>query len=127
MHIYKEYVVAARTGSNRFFFGSVQCGFFILKARTATDSSVFLRFGPVQLRFFSGCMNRTFKHYMPRTEIKPKIVRYSDRYPDQKAEAIRTQKTPLDHNYQKEVAEKDNPYAPFISKMDWELGKWGNM
>lgn len=62
-----------------------------------------------------------------RTEIKPKIVRYSDRYPEQKAGIIRKQKMPLDHDYQKEVAEKDNPYAPFSSKMDWELGKWGKM
>jgi hypothetical protein len=61
------------------------------------------------------------------TQLKPKIIRYSDKYPNQKAGAIRKQKTPLDYDYCEKVAEKDNPYAPFTSKTDWELGKWGKM
>jgi hypothetical protein len=57
------------SSSNRLepgFIGSVQSGSSILGSLNCNWQSGFLRFSPVQLRSFSGSINRTFKHYLLR-------------------------------------------------------------
>ena len=44
----------------------VQSTFSISECLNCNWRSGFLRFGPVQLWFFCGCCNRTFKHYIGR-------------------------------------------------------------
>jgi hypothetical protein len=34
---------------------------------------------------------------------------------------------PTNHRYQHVVYNADNIYAPFTSKLDWEIAQWGKM
>ncbi|PPQ83323.1 hypothetical protein CVT26_015163 [Gymnopilus dilepis] len=60
--------------------------------------------------------------------VKPvKVVRYTDKYPSSAAGGILVQGKSLDTQYRTAVKEKDNPWAPFESRMDWEVGKWAKL
>lgn len=60
--------------------------------------------------------------------VKPAvIVRYTDKYPTSAAGGVLTQEEAIDRRYRDVVSGKDNPWAPFKSKMDWEVALWAKL
>jgi len=55
----------------------------------------------------------------------PNIVSYSDTYPHRKAGAVVEQAQSSDQMYS--AADETNIWAPFTSKIDWEIAKWAKL
>lgn len=60
-----------------------------------------------------------------RASAPPKIVSYSDTYPHRKAGAIVEHAQSSDQTYS--AADDTNIWAPFTSKIDWEIAKWAKL
>jgi hypothetical protein len=62
-----------------------------------------------------------------RLDDKSLTVRYSDSYPNRQAGAALKQKQPHDAKYCDMINGSTNPWAPFSSRMDWEIAKWAKL
>ena len=60
-----------------------------------------------------------------RASAPPNIVSYSDTYPHRKAGAIVEHAQSSDQTYS--AADNTNIWAPFTSKIDWEIAKWAKL
>lgn len=59
--------------------------------------------------------------------LKPAVVvRYSEKYPGSRAGQPSNQVDSTDAQYQSAVG-GDNPWAPFASKVDWEVARWAKL
>ena len=55
------------------------------------------------------------------------IVRYSEKYPDRRAGAPMKKTHSGDFNYRAALNNSSNPWAPFSSRMDWDIAKWAKL
>lgn len=63
-----------------------------------------------------------------RARAKPSItVRYSDKYPRSRAGKVVGKEQPSDARYLGDVDASSNFWAPFTSKLDWEVAKWAKL
>jgi hypothetical protein len=62
-----------------------------------------------------------------RADANPFITRYSDKYPARHAGAAVMQTEPSDINYRSTVDGLTNAWAPFTSKLDWDIAKWAKL
>lgn len=56
-----------------------------------------------------------------------KIVRYTDRYPSSHAGETIGQENTMDSRYVQAVDGSSNVWAPFNSKVDWEIAQWAKL
>ncbi|KDR67060.1 hypothetical protein GALMADRAFT_80270 [Galerina marginata CBS 339.88] len=60
--------------------------------------------------------------------VKPAVVfRYTDEYPTSGAGGVLAHEKTTDMNYRTSVSGQNNPWAPFKSKMDWEVTLWAKL
>lgn len=59
-----------------------------------------------------------------RAGTTPYILKYSEAYPESRAGAIHKR---LQAENSQQVLSSDNVYAPFQSKMDWEIAQWAKL
>ncbi|PPQ97936.1 hypothetical protein CVT26_002941 [Gymnopilus dilepis] len=60
--------------------------------------------------------------------IKPaRVVRYSDKYPSSAAGGVLARGKSQDQQYRTAMGAKTNPWAPFASKLDWEVAQWAKL
>jgi hypothetical protein len=69
----------------------------------------------VQRQQAEGRLNKTF------------TMCYSDKYPTHGAGAALKQKQPHDDKYSAAINGLANPWAPFSSRIDWEIAKWAKL
>jgi len=68
-----------------------------------------------------------------RADRHPKVLRYSEHHRNSRAgrpvqqRGPNTPLGPLDNLYSANIGSDDNPWAPFQSKLDWEVAKWAKM
>jgi hypothetical protein len=62
-----------------------------------------------------------------RMDANAFIIRYSDKYPARRAGAAVMRTEPSDINYCSTVNSLTNAWAPFTSKLDWEIAKWAKL
>ena len=55
------------------------------------------------------------------------VVRYSDKHPDHQAGAPIKKTQSADVNYCTALDNSSNPWAPFLSQVDWEIAKWAKL
>ena len=55
------------------------------------------------------------------------VVRYSDKHPDHQAGAPIKKTQSADVNYRTALDNSSNPWAPFLSQVDWEIAKWAKL
>jgi hypothetical protein len=56
-----------------------------------------------------------------------RIVRYTARHPSSRAGQPIGRKDSMDHRYNTAVNGSTNPWAPFQSKLDWEIAQWAKV
>ena len=62
-----------------------------------------------------------------RLNNKTFTVCYSVKYPTRSAGAALNQKQPRDAKYSAAINGLSNPWAPFSSRVDWEIAKWAKL
>ena len=55
------------------------------------------------------------------------VVHYYDKYPNHQAGAPMKKTHSSDDNYRAALDNSSNPWAPFSSRMDWEIAKWAKL
>ena len=71
--------------------------------------------------------SRARKAAEERLERDPFVVQYSSYYPHSQCGAIKESWHTADQQYSSVINDTSNPWAPFLSEIDWKVARWAKL